>query len=277
MSAHRSEIAATVLPGVYVSSMLSARSFPRHWHDTYGVGLIVQGGQQSFSGRGAVEAFAGQCISHNPGEVHDGRPIGNAARCWRMFHIEPAAMQRLFGQTMTHAHEWHDPVFKDATLYLQLKNAFDVAASLQPTEPSRIAAPQGLLEEALLMAIGCTSALHRASRNAHRAADDLSKVMERLADDIALAPTLDELSAQSGLGRYTLVRQFKRRYGLPPIAWLMQLRLQRARTRIAAGHSLTDVALACGFSDQSHLTRLFTRQFGFTPGTWRKATRGHDQ
>jgi AraC-like DNA-binding protein len=56
------------------------------------------------------------------------------------------------------------------------------------------------------------------------------------------------------------------------MAWLLQLRLQRARERIAAGWGLADTALSCGFSDQSHLTRLFTRQFGFTPGSWRKAT-----
>ena len=55
----------------------------------------------------------------------------------------------------------------------------------------------------------------------------------------------------------------------------MPLRLQRARDRIAAGWTLADTALSCGFSDQSHLTRLFTRQFGHTPGAWRKATEPH--
>ena len=91
-------------------------------------------------------------------------------------------------------------------------------------------------------------------------------MIERLADDVEHAPTLDELAALSGTSRYTLVRQFGRRHGLPPMAWLMQLRLQRARDRIAAGWTLADTAVSCGFSDQSHLTRLFTRQFGHTPG-----------
>jgi AraC-like DNA-binding protein len=59
------------------------------------------------------------------------------------------------------------------------------------------------------------------------------------------------------------------------MAWLMQLRLQRARDRIAAGWTLADTALSCGFSDQSHLTRMFTRQFAYTPGAWRRATATH--
>ncbi len=99
-------------------------------------------------------------------------------------------------------------------------------------------------------------------------------VCERLVDDIKQAPTLDELATLAGTSRYTLVRQFGRRHGLPPIAWLLQLRLHRARERIAAGWGLADTALSCGFSDQSHLTRQVTRHLRNTPGSRRRASAG---
>src|SRR3546814_9824655 len=60
----------------------SDRSFARHAHDTFGIGLITEGAQRSWSGRGAVEAACGQLITVNPGEVHDGKPVG-PARSWR--------------------------------------------------------------------------------------------------------------------------------------------------------------------------------------------------
>jgi AraC-like DNA-binding protein len=268
---HRSDVAATPLTGVFVTLTDSARSFPRHWHGTFGLGLVDRGAQRSASGRGEVEAFAGHCMTHNPGEVHDGTPIGDTARRWRMFHIEPPAIARLLGVARSSTLEWHAPVMDDQALRTTLGRAFaasEVAGSAAATSGPMSPA---LLEEALLLAVGRASELAREPQPGRPDEANLAHVIERLADDVEQAPTLDELAALAGTSRYTLVRQFGRRHGLPPMAWLLQLRLQRARDRIAAGWTLADTALSCGFSDQSHLTRLFTRQFGHTPGAWRKA------
>lgn len=45
-------------------------------HDQFGIGLVERGAQKSLSGRGMVEAEAGHVITVNPGEVHDGIPLG---------------------------------------------------------------------------------------------------------------------------------------------------------------------------------------------------------
>lgn len=269
---HRSDVVATPLPGVFVTLTDSARSFPRHWHGSYGLGVVDRGAQRSASGRGAVEAFAGQCLTHNPGEVHDGMPIGGAARRWRMFHIEPSTMARLFGLPSSADLEWHAPVMDDEALRLALDRAFAASLSAGPTRQTSDSADSAMLEEALLLAVGRAFPPARPPEARKTDGENLAIVIERLADDVKQAPTLDELAALVGTSRYTLVRQFGRRHGLPPMAWLLQLRLQRARERIAAGWGLADAALSCGFSDQSHLTRLFTRQFGYTPGSWRRAS-----
>jgi AraC-like DNA-binding protein len=271
---HRSDVVATPLAGVFVTQTDSARSFPRHWHGNYGLGVVDWGAQRSASGRGSVEAFAGQCMTHNPGEVHDGMPIGGTARRWRMFHIEPAAMAGLFGVSSSADLEWHSPVMDDKALRAALDHAFAASKAMGSPRQNSDSADSVLLEEALLMAVGRASPRTRSPHSAQPDGENLAIVVERLADDIQQAPTLDELAALVGTSRYTLVRQFGRRHGLPPMAWLLQLRLQRARERIAAGWELADTAVSCGFSDQSHLTRLFTRQFGYTPGSWRRATAG---
>jgi AraC-like DNA-binding protein len=75
----------------------------------------------------------------------------------------------------------------------------------------------------------------------------------------------------TGLSKYQVLRRFQKAYGVPPHAWLQQRRAERARSLIRHGARLAAAAAACGFADQSHLTRVFVRQFGFTPGAWRKA------
>jgi len=66
----------------------SSHAFPRHTHDNYGTGLIARGAQRSWSGRGTLEAGPGNIITCNPGEVHDGAPIGDA-REWKMLYLAP--------------------------------------------------------------------------------------------------------------------------------------------------------------------------------------------
>jgi len=76
---------------------------------------------------------------------------------------------------------------------------------------------------------------------------------------------LETLASKVGLSRFQALRAFKRRYGLPPHAYQLCLRISRARSMLAGGAAPADVAVRCGFVDQSHLNRHFKRQVGVTP------------
>jgi AraC family transcriptional regulator len=59
-----------------------------------------------------------------------------------------------------------------------------------------------------------------------------------------------------------------------PHAWLMHHRIEKAKGLLmSSARVLADVALDCGFADQSHLTRTFQRVVGMTPGAWRRLHR----
>ncbi|GHD82504.1 AraC family ligand binding domain-containing protein [Vogesella fluminis] len=89
-------------------SLHSAHRFPRHSHDQYGVGLLFKGAQRSFSGRGMIDAQAGDVIMVNPGEMHDGQPLHCEMRSWQMLYFSAqqlaiaadAANLSPFGQTL---------------------------------------------------------------------------------------------------------------------------------------------------------------------------------
>ncbi len=89
-----------------------------------------------------------------------------------------------------------------------------------------------------------------------------------LKDDISLLRLADEC----GLSVRHFTRAFRQSTGLSPHRWLMRHRVDRARMLLAEsrGLSLTEVALICGFADQSHFTRVFTAMAGISPGAWRR-------
>jgi AraC family transcriptional regulator len=66
-------------------------------------------------------------------------------------------------------------------------------------------------------------------------------------------------------------RAFKRTFGMTVHAWVMRRRIEIAQgMMLNTPHKLSEIALRCGLSDQSHLTRWFRRLVGETPGTWRR-------
>ena len=82
---------------------------------------------------------------------------------------------------------------------------------------------------------------------------------------------LAELARECGLSTSHFSRAFKDTTGTPPHQWLLHRRTENAMRLLRNRQlSLTEVALACGFSDQSHFTRVFTKLSGTGPGAWRR-------
>jgi AraC family transcriptional regulator len=98
---------------------------------------------------------------------------------------------------------------------------------------------------------------------------------EMLAGDLRGALPLHEIAGACGLSVSHFSRAFRKSTGLAPHAWLLQARVESAKTMLRdAGTSLSTIAQACGFADQSHFARVFTHRVGLSPGAWRKAVLG---
>jgi AraC family transcriptional regulator len=97
------------------------------------------------------------------------------------------------------------------------------------------------------------------------------RVTSRLLDDLAGDTSLSELAALCGLSRSYFIRAFKQTTGMPPYRWLLMQRVKRAKDLLRGTHMpIADVAVACGFADQSHLTRVFSKAFRISPGAWQR-------
>ena len=99
----------------------------------------------------------------------------------------------------------------------------------------------------------------------------LVRVRERLRAQVGENVGLAQLAAEAGLSPWHLNRLFRQRFGLPPHAYQLQLRLARARILLQGDGPIAGIAGELGFADQAHLSRLFKRAFGVTPAGYRRS------
>jgi AraC-like DNA-binding protein len=86
---------------------------------------------------------------------------------------------------------------------------------------------------------------------------------------------IKDLAASLGLSVGHFCRAFKRTFGMSARIWIRHRRIEFAQgLMLTTGASLSEIALGCGMSDQSHFTRTFRRIVGETPSSWRQARNG---
>jgi AraC-like DNA-binding protein len=250
-----------------------SEAFPRHWHEEWGIAVILQGINR-FWFRGAwYNACPGTIVIVPPGEVHDGGLAKDAVWGERMCYVPSQTMARIVEAHTGSRKEprFSSPVINDKPLarrLLQLHHTF--ASGIGTLDPLEVSEFQTRCFGTLVEHYGETPTAEL--RDAGPAA--IRRTLEFLHDNLALKVTVEELAAQVGLSPYHLIRAFHKHVGLPPHAYLKQLRIIRAQSHLRAGRSIADAALAAGFSDQAHLTREFRRSLGLTPGRYLKAQPG---
>ena len=89
--------------------------------------------------------------------------------------------------------------------------------------------------------------------------------------NLAGDPSISEVASECGLSASYFVRAFKQATGLPPHQWLTKQRVERAKELLLdPSQGLFAISQLCGFVDQSHFTRVFSRSEGYSPGRWRR-------
>jgi len=96
-------------------------------------------------------------------------------------------------------------------------------------------------------------------------------IRANLGGEISLA----RIAAECGLSAAHFARAFRVSTGTPPHRWLMNQRIEQSKALLLDPElSLTEIAIKCGFADQSHFTRAFSAAMGATPGRWRLVRKG---
>jgi len=261
--------------GVAGVDLLRARfvthRYGRHAHETYTLG-VIEAGVEEFEHRGSLlRAGPGAVALLNPEVVHTGQAAGPDGWSYRVFYPAVEVVTDIAAEL-----GWRDgpPVFPETVIRdagsARLLHAAHVAA-----ERGDRLASSSLLRTAIagLLAAHAAAGPGGGSSRCGRAPAAVAQTRELLAGRLADPPSLDELAAATGLGPFALLRAFRAETGLPPHAYLNQLRVRRARCLLDGGLAPAEVAAHAGFADQAHLTRHFKRVVGVPPGAYQRERR----
>ena len=100
----------------------------------------------------------------------------------------------------------------------------------------------------------------------------MRRIRDYIDENLSEALSLGDMAAQIGLTTDLFTRRFRASFGQPPYRYVTARRIERAGHLLAQGRmAVKEIAVLCGFADQAHLTRVYARETGVTPGAFRKS------
>ncbi len=241
-------------------------SFTRHTHPTYTIGVITGGIEEYAHARGRARVGPGGLAVVSPGEVHTGHAGVPEGWSYRVFYPSPgvvAGIARELGMRGT-------PAFTESGIHAPEAARVLASAHVAAEHGDRLAS-SSLARRGLGMLLRSHGRERGAGPTPRTARPEVEQARRILAERLVDPPTLEELALGLGIGPFALSRAFRAVHGLPPHAYLNQLRVDRARSLLASGRPVGEVAAEVGFADQPHLTRHFKRHLGVPPGAYQRA------
>jgi AraC-like DNA-binding protein len=258
------------LAGVELMDALRTSANLRWFHTAFGIGLAGTWHGQVEHARRRYEVAPGMALCTEPGDLHVNSLVIEPGSISAFMIEERVLRDALEEHGALGSLHWNTAV---AALSPELVGRLGALSRSFDPETSALERQSAFVE---LVEVIARQRLER-PLEPRRTADAAPRAVERIREQLRDEPDADlhALTQATGLSRFQVLRAFKRRYGLPPHAYGLCVRIARARHLLARGAAAVDVAHACGFVDQSHFTRHFKRLVGVTPAAYGNGRTGN--
>lgn len=241
------------------------QEFPPHWHDEVYLSATLSG-TSFLDCRGAsLHIRPGTLAIVAPGDVHANRKVGCSFRCFFLGFAALRDALEQFIERSTPALGFRSGLIDDRRT---LRHFLLLHRALEDAEP-------GLQTDACAFSFFHRLAARHGSSSVplpRLGNEDLAvhRTRQFLEERYAEPVSLHELARLTGLSAWHLNRSFRRKIGMPPHEYQLQVRIVKAKSLLRLGRSISETAALVGFVDQSHFTRHFKRSVGVTPGQFRR-------
>lgn len=223
-----------------------AASIPLHAHDEPYVTVVVSGAYREITSAATRECAAHSIVIHAAGERHSD----------------------VFADRTTTCLNVHGGTFERSAV-LATDEASSISAKLRQEFRSPDSFSPIVLEALMLELVAAIGRQPEDDRAPSWLREVRSMIERRFRETLTLAALAETVSIHPT----HLARAFRRHYHTTVGEMLRDLRLACAKRQLESGAPLHQVALDCGFADQSHFTRTFRRATGVTPANFRRSLR----
>ena len=238
----------------------SGRHYKPHMHKTYSVGAIDDGEVLYQVGKQTARLQPGSLALINPEILHSCNPCQSCERSYYMLYLDVdwcLQVQQSLWQVQSFRGV-NQILLEDSSLYEQyittMKSLMDNGGELLKKEHMLVE----LNSSIFLRCCEPGAIINEPSSHVESLKLQLSRNLEK---DLAMG----ELAAELQVNPYTLLRHFKTATGITPHAYRLNCRIELARKLLREGKDLAQIALECGFFDQSHFHRHFKAMTTVTP------------
>lgn len=227
-----------------------------HWDNisyfpkNYQVGIVRQGNGVFNVGDNNFPITSGQLFLIHPGKIHSGKP--DFEKGWTVDTITLKAdfVGELFDN---HPPIFNDTVVENPKLKITFEKAFELLSNYEANFENE--SNLFLLITNLFKDVSNTSI--EAGTKANN--EGIDRAINFISNNYKKSFSLDDLADKAFLSKFHLIRIFKKKTGLSPYAYQMQLKLNEARKLIFKDKTLTEIAYELGFADQAHFTNTFKK------------------
>ena len=243
-------------------------SFKRHMHDYFVIGMIEDGVQRFAYRRDQYITPTTGLIVINPGEAHTGEAAIPSGFRYRALYPEADQMQQIAAEIKGRSRDipfFLQPVIHNPTLFHEFRHLhinLEMEASTLEHESRYM--------WALAQLITRHADIPPRPNMIRRERSEVKKLRRYIDEHYSEDIKLVDLASLVNWNAFYLLRVFRGEIGLPPHAYLENVRIQAAQRLLKQRIPVAHIAYDTGFSSQSHFTTTFKRLIGVTPGQYAK-------
>ena len=234
-------------------------AFRRHIHQSYIIGMVEKGRRKITHADGSASVSENELFVLNPGQVHSCRSETQSGHSYRILSVSAECMRSIACQ-ISEKHEkrplFKKILYKDEKLSGKIKQLFYFIEA--PESDIQVESHLYAFLSNLIMSYSISPPLIFATGEQKEA---VKRACDYIQENFSQNLTLKKLAEVACLSPFHFQREFRKSLGITPHEYLSDFRIRESKKMLLNSEDIADIAIQCGFYDQSHFSKIFRSSY----------------